>query len=368
VAVRIDANADSLIRTASLPNYNSTYTLMGWFMRLADRDDYSTLFYLGTDSASAYDLATTDVDGTTLALWVSGVAVNGSTWAQDTWTHVAVVRESPTSLKLYLNGVLDITNTSDAGTGRSASQRLEVAAYGIIQWLNGRVAGIKLWDAGLTLAEVQQEIHTLRPQRLTDLNGWYPCWPGSGERVRDYSGWGRDWTEEGTLTDEDPPPVSYGAPLWVVQVVPVTAQFARPSADVSVGGWSTHTGATTNLYAVIDEATADDADYVRSSLDPSNDEYRWRFGPLNDPQVGTGHTFRYRIKVADSSDAQRIDLTVTLYRADGTTVVASQTHPDVGGTIVAGSFTLTESEADSIPGGDYSTGLVGGAKAHTPLG
>jgi hypothetical protein len=34
-------------------------------------------------------------------------------------------------------------------------------------------------------------------------DGW-PLFPGSGERVKDYSGLGRDWTEGGTLTADAP--------------------------------------------------------------------------------------------------------------------------------------------------------------------
>jgi hypothetical protein len=47
--------------------------------------------------------------------------------------------------------------------------------------------------------------------------------------------------------------------------------LSRPDADLSAGGWTTHLGGTTDLWQVVDEAAADDADYVQSVLDPTAD-------------------------------------------------------------------------------------------------
>jgi hypothetical protein len=234
MAVRFDTNTDSLIRTASLPTYNVGYTLMGWFYLATDRNDYSTFFYLGTDDAATFDYLTTDVDGQTLIVFANGTTVTGTLLGVGAWHHLALVRESGSSLKAYLNGVLDITNTAAVGTSRTAPQRLQVGAYTTLQQLDGRVAGIKLYDTPLTAAGVQHEMHTLRPQETTAIHGWYPAWPGSGERTRDYSGNGRDWTENGTLTDEDPPPVSYGAPSRWLTVVAAGATVAPNALLVAV--------------------------------------------------------------------------------------------------------------------------------------
>ena len=139
-------------------------------------------------------------------------------------------------------------------------------------------------------------------------------------------------------------------------------QVAFPDVDVAAGSWTTHLGGTTNLSTVIDEVEADDADYVHSSLSPViPDEYRFRLGPMNDPTTSGGHVGEYRYS-KDQAGGDRIDLTVTLYRSDGTTVVASQTHQDVGA-LVSGELTLSEAEADSLSSDDYVTGLVVGLKA-----
>lgn len=65
-------------------------------------------------------------------------------------------------------------------------------------------------------------------------------------------------------------------------------QSARPDADVTDGAWTPSTG--TDNYACIDEATANDADYISVS---SNSAVRMGLSALNTPQSGT-RTLRYR--------------------------------------------------------------------------
>lgn len=48
----------------------------------------------------------------------------------------------------------------------------------------------------------------------------------------------------------------------------VAEQVGHASADVSVGTWTTDTGATTNLYQAIDETTPSDTDYIISIATP----------------------------------------------------------------------------------------------------
>jgi hypothetical protein len=49
--------------------------------------------------------------------------------------------------------------------------------------------------------------------------------------------------------------------------------------------WTPSTGG--NLYAVIDEVSADDADYVTSAASPSQDSMTVQLTPLDEPQAGT---------------------------------------------------------------------------------
>jgi hypothetical protein len=129
------------------------------------------------------------------------------------------------------------------------------------------------------------------------------------------------------------------------------AQLARPISDVAAGSWTTQSGGTTNLYATIDEASASDADYIRSSASPATpDIAKVRLGSLTDPLASTGHIVRYRYqKSVSGGDA--IDLTVRLQQ--GATQIAAWTHANIANGFVDAAQTLTGGEADAIT--DYAT-------------
>lgn len=218
--IRFDAAADRIVRASSPIDYNAAYTWMGWvyFTSLSG----APVIFVPSDSFysnNADEIYISVGSGNKLTSFIgAGAAFDfafGTVVSTATWYHIAGVRESATSYKIYLNGVLDTTNTFDI-TGRTACARMESGAWstGNNDPLDGRIAYVKMWNAALTAAEVAQEVHTIRPHRAPWL--WTPLFPGSGERVRDYSGNGRDWTEGGTLTDEDPPPVSWGGRSQVV--------------------------------------------------------------------------------------------------------------------------------------------------------
>jgi hypothetical protein len=142
-------------------------------------------------------------------------------------------------------------------------------------------------------------------------------------------------------------------------------QTAAPVADVADAAWLNSAGNATDLYSYVDETTASDADYIESSDSPTSaDEVKLRLAALDDPQVGTGHVLRYRY-LKDTTGGDQIDLTAKLYRADGTTLVASQTHTNIDA-VTDGTLTLTGTEADSIPTGDYASGLIVGFSAVKP--
>jgi hypothetical protein len=139
-------------------------------------------------------------------------------------------------------------------------------------------------------------------------------------------------------------------------------QSAVPVADVGVGGWTNELGAASNLDASLDEAVASDAEYVQSSLSPLVvDEAKIRFGPLGPPSTATDHTVRYRYQKSAAA-GDNLTLVVRLYRADGVTVVAEQTHTNIEA-VTDATLALTFAEANSIPIADYSTGLVLGLRA-----
>lgn len=134
------------------------------------------------------------------------------------------------------------------------------------------------------------------------------------------------------------------------------AQFARPSTDTTRDNWEEDDGGTTSIFDQIDEAVADDADYIRTGLTPTSDVYVTKLSTLEDPLSSTGHVVRYRYG-KDAAGGDQIDITVELrqgYVNEGTpgTLIASATHTNVSEGWTAGTITLSGAEADAIT--DYT--------------
>ncbi len=150
-----------------------------------------------------------------LALYEGATETYSATLSTTTWYHVVMVRESATVIKLYVNGALD--HTGGTNSIAFSNGQLNVGCWdSTTDNADIRICGIKIWNSSLTLAQVQAEYNILRPAETANLAIWSPVFPGSGERARDYSGNGRHFTENGTLTDEDPAPVSWGALPWTI--------------------------------------------------------------------------------------------------------------------------------------------------------
>lgn len=239
MAIRFDASGDYLSRTTNVLDYNAAYTLMGW-VRLTSgaggtwcvvwemgRGAWANLDGIAVDDASPYEfMPYSDIGGSWWADQSSPISPSNGTWY-----HLALVRESATSLKMYVDGVQRASITADI-TGRLAATEMTVGdGTNRDSRMDGRVAYLKAWSAGLTAAEVQQEMQVILPRRTANLYGWWPTLPGATERARDYSGNGYSWTETGTLTDEDPPGVSWGAGGgWVSAAAAVAPSFRRTLA------------------------------------------------------------------------------------------------------------------------------------------
>ena len=50
-------------------------------------------------------------------------------------------------------------------------------------------------------------------------------------------------------------------------------QYLNATADLHVGSWTTHTGATTNLWQQLDDVVPEEADYVQSEISPAGSVY-----------------------------------------------------------------------------------------------
>ena len=119
----------------------------------------------------------------------------------------------------------------------------------------------------------------------------------------------------------------------------ITAQYARPTSDVSAGTWTASTGS--DLFAMLDETAADDGDYITSTTASTCEV---ALGSLSDPALSTGHIVRYRISATGGG--------ITVRLREGTTTIASWTHDPAPASLTTYSQTLSSGEADSIT--DYT--------------
>lgn len=136
------------------------------------------------------------------------------------------------------------------------------------------------------------------------------------------------------------------------------AQFGRPSTDTTRDNWEEDDGTTTDIFDQIDEASADDNDFIRTGLTPTDDVYVTKLTNVEDPISSSNHIVRYRYR-KEATGGDQINLTVQLrqgYTNEGSpgTLIASASHTDISGSAwTAGTFTLSGAEADNIT--DYTS-------------
>jgi len=143
------------------------------------------------------------------------------------------------------------------------------------------------------------------------------------------------------------------------------AQFARPTADISRGSWTTNSGATANLWQSIDEAVADDADYVISAIG-ANSTYECRLSSVAPAIIPRAHLLVLRGR-KDQAAGNTKGVTVDLVQ--GTTIIGTLDFPDLPFAVQQQNVSIPKSMAAGIT--DYadlrvrftSTGITSGGSA-----
>jgi hypothetical protein len=125
---------------------------------------------------------------------------------------------------------------------------------------------------------------------------------------------------------------------------PVVVQKARPGSDISAGGWLPSTGS--DLYAMLDETSYNDSDYIYSPDNPTTETAEIKFTSITDPGVHTGHTLRFRLAAVGQ------DTVFDVYLMCGATQIATWQKTVVAGDTTTYTETLTTGEAGNIT--DYT--------------
>lgn len=206
-SLRFDGSTDILTRTSNNPTVTS-FTMMAWVKISVDINTYTAMMIMATNPLSAYYYVGTTADGTTLEAFSNGnPELTGTNLAVGTWYHVAftVSGTGAGTFLVYLNGVLDITQSGSVSVTNGAMQ---FGNDDISEFFNGCIAAIKVYSAVLPVADIQNEMQSYRPRRTLNLNTWKPNLSTADQTI-DYSGNGFDMTVGGTLATEDGPPISW---------------------------------------------------------------------------------------------------------------------------------------------------------------
>jgi hypothetical protein len=208
MSVRFSATGQSFASTSNLPGA-SGYTATFWLYLTTNRVAVSGFF--GIDGASGTHTLSTKSDGTGFQCICGGATSSfGLAGGYGSWIRVALAFSSVTTAvtgTLYYATPIAATLTASSigtgsGIGTPSAWRLGCGAV-TTDWMNGRLAGVKIWTALLTASEIDAELKTYRPQRTANLVKWYPF---LATETTDYSGNAATLTGGvGTATESNPP-------------------------------------------------------------------------------------------------------------------------------------------------------------------
>lgn len=221
MAVRFDAATDRVSYSASNPPAPSAgMTITAWAYLSADQNNNTTFARLHAASGgSTVGTFATSSDGTSGPNYFStgGSVTNATGFVVGAWRKVAW-SASGTTGKSYVATVGGATEV-DSGTVATGTAPTGITLGGrsagdSTEWLNGRLAYVRVWSAELSQAEIEAEWASTVPVRTANL---WADWPLSVHTdLTDHSGNGRNLVAGSTATTtEDGPPIASGATLGV---------------------------------------------------------------------------------------------------------------------------------------------------------
>lgn len=350
MAVRFTPAGQDFRRTASLPS-QSLFSACGFCTMNADTNAIAVLFGIesATTNAPVYYSLETQGDGTTLQYLDSAAnTVNLGAITVGTPFFWGITKNG-TAVRVFFRNLTTNVVTVTTGTGATTAANVIMAIGGSSyagEDLNGRMSGVKIWDAVLSDAEMANESTCLRPMRSAGLHLFSPMIHSTvADCALDFSGNARDWTITGSPTQEHGQPVPWGSQSPTIGIQTQNLQFRYPDADITAragAAWEPEGGPGT-FFDVLDEPVPNDPDYD-ACIVPGVHTFEVGTGNASDPASSSGHVVRYRI-AADSGD-------IKVSLKQGANIIATWTHNAVAATLTTYAQTLTANQADAIT--DYT--------------
>lgn len=175
MAVRFTADGEDFTRALGL-GVQAAFTVTCWMYLSANTGSWATAWSIDAGSGDV-DLVQTDSDGVSLNFYSDGDSTAIDTLTVGTWYFVAVAR-SGTGGTAYIRAegapALQTAPIDGASSGATfTTLRLGESPFSG-EWLNGRLAAVKVWTAQLNQTEVEAEAATYDAVRTTNLYGaWF---------------------------------------------------------------------------------------------------------------------------------------------------------------------------------------------------
>ena len=218
MAVRFDAVNEGYVGSTGLPDMH-TYSVTWWAYISTDRNTWSTFICL--DSSTDYTQVATAEDGTTLILYNSDSSLEPEApLTPGTWYAMALTFTTgpdqddplatlywgtdPDDLSFHSGWIQPHTSTDFRIAHRAPSNPSDSESPKR-EWLNGRVAAVKVWDSVLSAAQVAAELKSYEPVVTDDLLRVHKL---QVPEPTDYSGNGNTLTGGTGASTEDNPPIS----------------------------------------------------------------------------------------------------------------------------------------------------------------
>lgn len=252
MAVRADANSEYLNRTTGGFYSTSPLSACFWANLITDRNvsglGWMIVLTPGGDYLTWYNASG---DGTTF-LWEHAVGaaldqLGSFNLSLNTWYFFAITRNGTGAGGTihYRRAATETSFTTASGTfsGAAFTPNDEYVLsnwYDLVAgWFAGRIAALKQWNAILTVDELMQESYYFSPIRWTNLQSWHPFVnDGITQAMLDFGPNGRNFSQTGTLTIEDGPPI-----IWM----PSRRKFWSPAPAI---------GAPEQMVAIRQEVTS----------------------------------------------------------------------------------------------------------------
>ena len=248
MALRVSAENQAYTGSLGLGS-QANFTLCLWANISVDQNAFSSAITLdGGATTDSVGFQTTTDGVQQRIVYDDSNATNLAIMTVGTWYFMAVSVSGTTGtayMKTASAATLTATTANPTTSGFTLNNIRMSTFTDAGQWMNGRIAHVKLWTAALTATEMFVEANNGRPFRYANLVGWWPL-HNLGDFTVDYSGNGRSLTAgAGAATTEDGPGVPWSSGLLPQIFTTSDPLDATPSVS-TIAGTTTISGTAQN--------------------------------------------------------------------------------------------------------------------------